>query len=339
MTGIPSFAIDSGSQTAQPILDNWRAAVGLLFDVEPIGDTFEASIASFALGNVLIGQSAASAQIFRRDESVIQRSRIDHIMIQLYEEGGFTGHAEGSPIAVAQGDICCFDLAFGFLTEAPDFCNLTMIIPKSVLHPLAKSDVFHGLVLKAHDPANALLAAHMREVLKLCSTIGETDVEAITQVTTEIVRLCLRMPRRQRLAPDARSGSLVERVKSYIGENLSDHDLDAEAICEVFAVSRPTLYRHFEPFGGVASVIRNWRLSNVFGDLERAIGEPFHKIARRNGFSSGASCARAFKSRYGLSPSEFRRIRVDGWEQTQVRKTHRSAENELGKWLLKLGRT
>jgi|TARA_B100000378_G_scaffold274098_1_gene268040 AraC-like DNA-binding protein len=336
VTGIPSFTIGPTAPAARTCLQEWRTAVELLFDVEPLGSEFEATISSYALGPILIGQSSASAQAFSRNEAVIQRSQIDHMMVQIYLTGGFTGQAEGTEISVEPGDVCCFDLAFGFETRAPDFSNITMIVPKSVLHPLATTDFFHGLVLRSDDTANLLLASHMRELLRICPTIDRDEIDAVAQVTAEIVRLCLRMPRRQRLAPDAREGSLVDRVKAYIGENLSDPDLDARAICEVFGVSRPTLYRQFESLGGVASVIRNWRLSNVFGDLERTNGEPFHEVARRNGFANGAGCSRAFKSRYGLSPSAFRRLRFHSPQQISNRD---AAQPGLAQWLRALGRT
>ena len=57
----------------------------------------------------------------------------------------------------------------------------------------------------------------MRELLKICSTIDRDEIDAVAQVTVEIVRHCLRRPRRQRLARDAREGSLVDRVKAYFG--------------------------------------------------------------------------------------------------------------------------
>lgn len=335
MTGIPSFTIGPTAPATRTCLQEWRAAVEMLFDVEPLGTDFQATISSYALGPILIGTSSASAQAFARNEAVIQRSQIDHMMVQLYLEGGFRGEAEGTAISVEPGDICCFDLAFGFETQAPDFSNVTMIVPKSALHPLATTDIFHGLVLRSDETANLLLASHMRELLRICPTIDRGEIDAVAQVTAEIVRLCLRMPRRRRLAPDAREGSLVDRVKAYIGENLTDPDLDARTICKIFGVSRPTLYRQFESLGGVASVIRNWRLSNVFGDLERTHGEPFHEIARRNGFTNGASCSRAFKSRYGLSPSAFRRLRSHSPSRTDQRAT---GQPGLAQWLRELGR-
>jgi len=57
----------------------------------------------------------------------------------------------------------------------------------------------------------------MSELLKICSTIDRDEFDAVAQVTVEIVRLCLRRPRRQRPARDAREGSLVDRVKAYFG--------------------------------------------------------------------------------------------------------------------------
>lgn len=341
MSDIPTFEIDSKAQAARAGIDHWRQAVSSLFDIEPAGDHFEAAISSFAIGNVLIGQSAASAQIFRRNEAVIQRSQIDHVMVQLYLAGGFSGQAEGMPIVVDPGDICCFDLAFGFETRADDFQNITMIIPKSALQPLTTGDFFHGLVLKSGETVNLLLATHMRELLCLCPEIKSAEIGLVEQMTTELVRLCLRMPRRQFLAPDADARSVVGRAKAYIAERLGNPDLDGQMICQALGVSRATLYRHFEPLGGVASVIRNWRLSNAFGELERNGLEPLQVIARRNGFRNTGVFARAFKTRYGVSPSTFRTMRARIGERRESRDRTNGAippASDLTRWMQQLGR-
>lgn len=341
VTEIPTFEIVSDARQVRSNFRQWRLAVASLFDTKPLGKTFEATISSFALGNLLIGQSTANAQQFRRDEKVIQRSQIDHMMVQLYTEGGFVGHAEGVPIEVLPGDICCFDLAFGFETIATDFSNITIIIPKSALQPLIKSDHFHGTVLRAGEAANSLLGVHMRELLRTCATIRPGEMETVTRVTAEVVRLCLRMPRRQRLAPEAPAGSLIERVRAFIGENLADPELDTRMVCEAFAVSRATLYRHFAPLGGVASVIRNWRLSIVFGELERNRTDPLHAISSRNGFSNQVACARSFKTRYGLSPSAFRSLRaiptLDSGHSS-LRVATAGDGSALTQWMTDLGR-
>lgn len=341
MASIPTFEIFRNEQASFSALAVWREAVASFFDVEPLSDDFTAALTSYSLGNLLIGQAQASAQIFRRTEDVIQRSRVDHILIQYYLDGSFTGSAEALSIAVEPGDICCFDLAFGFWTEATDFSNLSMVIPKSALQPLTTGDQFHGLVLKSGEVSNRLLGAHMRELLLSCSTLEDTDIDAVTQVTIELARLCLRMPSRKRLAPSARPGSLVERARSFIGENLGDPNLDSIMICQAFAISRATLYRHFAPLGGVASVIRNWRLSTVFSELEADRNEPLHAIARRNGFASESACARAFKARYGLSPSSLRALRLERSETSDRPPTQISKEGkrpDLTRWLRDLGR-
>lgn len=335
MAVIPTFEIATAAQQMRPNLNEWRMTVAAFFDIEPLETQFNASLSSFSLGSMLIGESTASAQIFRRNEAVIQRSKIDHMMVQLYLSGQFTGMAEAVPISVGIGDICCFDLGLGFETHASDFANITMVIPKAALRPLTRSDYFHGLVLKSGETANMLLGAHMRELWRICPTLDDTEIDAVTAMTIELVRLCLRMPRRQRLAPEARPGSLMERITAFISENLQNPDLKAEMVCRHFAVSRATLYRQFEPLGGVASVIRNWRLSNVLGELGGQTAEPLHAIARRNGFANEASCARAFKVRYGLSPSAFRSIRSTSHSEHMEHSAEVSSD--LMVWLRNLG--
>ena len=313
-------------------VDEWRDSVSLFFDIEPLSDRFAARISSFSLGELLIGSACASAQKFRRDAAVIKRSQIDHIMVQLYVKGSFVGTAESEPVSVMEGDICCFDLGFGFATQATDFENITMIIPKPALRPMAEGTHLHGLVLKAGEPASMLLAAHMRELLNVCDDIADDEAEAIAKTTIELLRLCLDLPKRKRLAPGEAANSIVTRMREFIGQNLANPELSDQRICEEFGISRATLYRHFEPYGGVASVIRNWRLSNVFADLESNGSEPIHAIARRNGFSNEASCARAFKARYGMTPSALRKLKRAPQDPSERQ------SGRLADWVADLGR-
>ncbi|PIK73878.1 hypothetical protein CS379_05820 [Methylobacterium frigidaeris] len=75
-------------------------------------------------------------------------------------------------------------------------------------------------------------------------------------------------------------------------------------------MSRSVLYRAFEPSGGVARLVRSRRLAR----LRALLAQPdeagrIADLSQACGFSSESDCSRAFKAAYGLSPSDYRRLR------------------------------
>ena len=115
----------------------WRQATDTLFDIalhDPgQAGRFQADLTSYSLGSVLLGHTRSVAQCFSRSTTTIARSGIDHIIVQLYMVGGYHGRAGSAEIEVQAGDICVLDCAETFDTQASDFENLTLVIPRVLL--------------------------------------------------------------------------------------------------------------------------------------------------------------------------------------------------------------
>ena len=99
-------------------------------------------------------------------------------------------------------------------------------------------------------------------------------------------------------------------VRRHIDAHLSDPTLDAEQVAARFALSRATLYRLFEPFGGVAGYIRARRLRRAFFALRaRELANlRISDIAQRCGFASMATFTRTFNNAYGVTPAALRSV-------------------------------
>ena len=97
--------------------------------------------------------------------------------------------------------------------------------------------------------------------------------------------------------------------------------------------SRASLYRLFEPVGGVACYIRSRRLVRARNELtapglqDRRIGP----IAYRAGFQSIAAFNRAFRQAYGETPRSIRKPETD-----PIVPTSRGRMGVLTRWLLEI---
>lgn len=111
-------------------------------------------------------------------------------------------------------------------------------------------------------------------------------------------------PVADRLRDDAR----LVAMKSYLRRRLADPDLSGTNLQQHFHYSRATVYRLFEPDGGVAHFIRHERLRRCHEELTHpGIGTTVRAVAARWGYPDPARFARAFRSRYGSPPAALLR--------------------------------
>jgi len=101
-------------------------------------------------------------------------------------------------------------------------------------------------------------------------------------------------------------GAVIMEIRRYIEQHIALPDLGPDHLCKMFGLSRASLYRLFEPIGGVTDYIRTRRLRTALrmlaNDGKRTIGE----IAYACGFADTSAFSRAFRNHFGMSPSEVR---------------------------------
>ena len=96
------------------------------------------------------------------------------------------------------------------------------------------------------------------------------------------------------------------RILDYIDNNL-DKDLSSNALCEVFSVSRSSLYKLLSPYliSGIAEHILNRRIDRA-KHLLKHTKESIETIAAMTGFLDVSYFKRVFKTRVGLSTYAYR---------------------------------
>jgi AraC family transcriptional regulator len=103
----------------------------------------------------------------------------------------------------------------------------------------------------------------------------------------------------------------LERVCDYIRENI-DRDISLDDVAGIACLSVFHFCRAFKTATGSSpfQFISNLRIEKAKALLEEK-GVTIEEIALSAGFSSGANLARAFKKAVGLSPSDYRTIRLN----------------------------
>ena len=103
--------------------------------------------------------------------------------------------------------------------------------------------------------------------------------------------------------------ALVQRIRGYIDRNLASTDLGPASIASAHFISTRHLHGLFQEQGVTVSTwIRTRRLEQCRRDLldPMLADRPVAAVAARWGFVDAAHFSRAFKSAFGVSPSEYR---------------------------------
>jgi AraC-like DNA-binding protein len=323
--------------------DLWRSGISPLFVLDaPDAETrssFGVQMTSYQFADVAIGAGRSSAANLKRSASMTALNGIDNISLVVYAEGGCALDVEGRPSEVHVGDICFLDLSRPCAIRAPKYESLTLLLPRAMLQPLvADLDGLHGKILQTSNPLNALLASHLRTLFAKAPALGSADGRAAANGTAALVAAFAGASDNGRDAivrnESARS---LHAFRRLIERNVQNFELGPEFLCRQLGVSRATLYRAFEPMGGVSNYILQRRLTNAYRLIadQALANQRIGAIASRCGFSNISVFSRAFSQAYGIPPSELRNALKQA-DNSGIESSGESGFGTMSRWLLGL---
>jgi len=305
-----TYAWDISSASEPGAFDVYRQAIGDLYEVadvscaDALGFANRSSITLFEAG--AIGRGVSGPQTLRRPAPLIRRSSVDSINLFL-NLSNLSGDCDGRDVRSGPGAIHFRDFSrpSGSRIDRVDVINLTVSREQAPDWMLA-GDI-HGLVLPPEEAVSRLLAGHLTTLAEVASGLtheeGDAAVEAALLIAGRGVGRAVR--------PTADQAEAVYRTVRFratraIERRLLDPALTPYEIAAATGASRSTLYRAFADHGGVQRRIQTLRLERARDVLRRRVGNHprVSEVAYQHGFASEAHFSRAFRSRFGHSPSE-----------------------------------
>ncbi len=287
----------------------WRQHIGAMFDVAPILSTDESTqfqthvyvhhcgaIERARYGDVLFDHTGHHAEAARGLISVAR-----------YPRGGpVEQHVRLAP-AMRPRTLFLFDHAVSYKTFhfAAELEN--MYILKTALG-LAETDHVPARRFLPGTPLAVLLNAEMDRVF---AALDDKSPPVFPERAVLRFMACVRMAVRGRtlsgLDESLVRDAVFDQIRDYIRANLSDARLGSAHIVGQFGVSRPTLYRMFQPYGGVHAYIAHHRMFRAAYDLaaRRTRRGEIKRISERWGLSSGLQLNRAIRNVFGTAPTEL----------------------------------
>jgi AraC-like DNA-binding protein len=304
---------DSSAFSESDAEEIWRDGIGDLFELgRRKAASFSASLESWDMGTMLLTKHFVKDEVsFQRTRRKIATSGVDHYLIHCLLDGELTSTFGRAEQHVSLGSVTVRDLAVentGFARDAP---MLTLTIPRPALDRRIEPGMrIHGVAWSASDPIGYLMASHMRSLASVATSMDSRQSRIAADATLDFLSSCLiRKAERPALSGDPRLAPVLwAQAQTFVEQHLADPDLSPTRVSDALGISRTALYELFEHVGGVAGYVRTRRLDEAM----RRLASPVHSrelvatIACAVGFVSESSFHRAFKERFGCTPSEAR---------------------------------
>lgn len=274
---------------------------------EPFSTRWE----SAQLGPVTFVRTEITAMRWKRRLDDIRASDFDPIVVSMMEKGVAQGEIDGVPFRESDGMLHFHDLGRPSLHVSTASLTWSLIVPRPLAE--ARFGPLADLAAVVLPPDAAAMAfAYAAELYRALPRLDLAHADRLGEVFLEILALGLAQ-HRPHLAPRASAEqSLRARAVEAIEQRMGGGEIPAAELCKALGVTRGRLFSAFRSDGGVAAYVMGQRLVRARAAIaERGKAEPIGTIAHRLGFSDASHLSREFRKRYGMTPSEYRRLAGD----------------------------
>jgi AraC-like DNA-binding protein len=287
-------------------------------DIWNAQDDFGFRSATIPLDNGLLIDAQVSAAQYDRTPRHVARGGIDHYQITLCVDGKVTYAAGRRSVELRPGDLCLMDMAQESRTQLiPDEVSkrsntLTLVLPRTLLAPLlATPDAASATLVARESRQGWILGEQLRALQRARGSANSGESSLTTTALAALLADAIGSARdTEPWIAQADRRLLASSIKRYIDANLQTDAVSAQNLCRRFRLSRATLYRLFEPEGGLRRYVQEQRLNRAFARLILPTSARTRTIdlAVDFQFASDSTFVRAFRRRFGLTPGEIREL-------------------------------
>ena len=230
----------------------------------------------------------------------------EYLILRFGRSGRMVGRIGDEPMDFLPGDVHLFDIRHPFQALSDGVDQISLYIPYGDVGFDPSRDPSH-LVFRAGSPANLLIKSAIEVLFAQLPETAASEVSGLMTGLCGMLRGILSAERPPEGSQAAYERLRTQSIQRFILENLTDPDLNTATLTKRFAASRATIYRAFEPFGGVARYITDHRLERAKWELMTGNGKRgiVRAIAEKYGFHDTGNFNRAFRRKFNASPRDL----------------------------------
>lgn len=304
---IPNKRLATTQLPARLQLAAWQAALAPIVDVTspaPPGDGFAARMVAWSLGRLTLMRCQLPPGGFVRHERHLDDLTSHYWCLLLPLDGTLTVETKGGRHTISAGRMGIYSMRQPLSGTHTATTLLAVMVPRNIC-PEAPAIIERAVNTILRSNFAGFLADFFIDLEARLPTMPARHLPAIIEASRAMILSCVAQDRDE--AAPTLHDTLFERARSYIRRNLNEPDLSVEDLCRELRLSRSSLYRLFEARGGVVQYIRSCRLLDAHRAFETGRDlRRIQEIAVDSGFHDPAAFSRAFKRKFGYSPSEVR---------------------------------
>lgn len=275
-------------------------------------EPFDTAWESAQLGPIVFVHTRITGMRWERRLDDIRSSDFDPIVVSMMIKGVAQGEIDGRPFHESDGMFHLHDLKRPSVHVSTASLTYNLIIPRPVAQ--ARFGPLADLTARVVGPPRArLLFGLAAEVHEALPHLDVAHADRLGSVLLDVLEVCLGDRAGGAASPQASAERALRlKAEDFIERNMGAGDIPIAQLCRALDVPRARLFAVFKADGGVSSYVMSQRVIKARAALaERDPIEPIGSIAHRLGFSDASHLSRVFRERYGMTPSQYRRLSHD----------------------------
>jgi len=312
----PATLIKTSSVEVPRRLDYWRDMISSTFvalDCDaPSKRDFSGSLETNALKDVQFSRVVSDAQHVVRSRRRIRQSPDDYFLVSIQHRGIGSVAQEDRVATLSVGDFALYDASQPYELDFKNpFEQLVLRLPRQYLsRRIACPERLTAITFRASQGSTAIVSNFISHLYRQLDSLETGSLTVMHQALVDLLVAALSGTTVEGL-PTPNRLITRQRIKSFIEAHLSDSLLNCKQIAAAHGISLRYLHKLFEDDEiPLSEWIWARRLERARAAIEcsQATGQSITQIAYDWGFKDPAHFSRAFRARFGETPSASRQV-------------------------------
>ena len=276
------------------------------------GGSIDGEIRLDTLSTLELSRVTASAQHVKRTPAKIARASEDYFLVSIQTAGQGTVLQDGRSAVLRPGDFALYDSTRPYeLVFDGNFQQYVLMLPGPALRSqLRDTQALTARPVSGRRGAGHLMIGMIQSLASDIDTLEPVSAAAVAQSVEHILVAGLCSLRDQE--PPSVSHLTAfhrEQIKAFVRERLRDPQLGVAQIAAHLRTSPSTVHR---VFAGEPCSVTDWIWAQRLDGVKRDLCDPalaarsVSELAFSWGFNDAAHFSRAFRTRFGCTPSDLR---------------------------------
>ena len=272
-------------------------------------DRFAVDAKRAVIGSVAFAEGSWSGHRRERTRQHVRAGNSEFVRVQ-YRYRGSAIYLIGDEVIVQNGPVIMLgDQGCEYTTVSTDWSSTQIYLPYDLVgydpsrHPPL-------ITIPANTPIGRILAVHIRLACAAALTVPADEGQVVVNGAAALFRETL-----LGIVDDESRSSFQQAranaMQAYLRQNIKKPGLGIDDLLANFGASRSTIFRDFEPVGGISNYIVDQRIKSAAKALIacKPIAGVVSRLSEEYGFSSHHHFTHAFRNRTGLAPRDLLRAK------------------------------